>query len=148
MNMALFYPILIFVAGAMTAFQPLINARLAQNLDSPIWSSFISFASGTLLLLIVGLVINGKFMTMDTDGLKWWMFAGGALGAIFVTVAIYAVPHLGVATLIALLITGQLIFSAILSHYGVLADVARPITWMKFSGLVLLSVGAVMTLKG
>lgn len=149
MNMMFFYPIAVFIAGAMTAFQPLINTRLSQNLDSPIWASFISFVVGTILLLIVGLMMNGgKFMTLEIEGLKWWMFIGGALGAVFVTLAIYAVPHMGVATMIAILIAGQLIFSAILSHYGVLADIPRPMTIMKFSGLVLLGIGALMTLKG
>ena len=139
---------MVFIAGAMTAFQPLINARLAQNLDSPVWASFISFATGTLLLFIVGVVINGKFMTLDTEGLKWWMFIGGALGAVFVTLAIYAVPHLGVAVRVALLIAGQLTFSAILDHFGVLSPAPNPITWQKFAGLVLLGVGAILTLKG
>ena len=148
MNMLIIYPILVFIAGAMTAFQPLINARLAENLDSPIWASFISFASGTLILLVVGLMMNGKFMTLETEGLKWWMFAGGALGAVFVTLAIYAVPHLGVAVLVAMLIAGQLTFSAILDHYGVLSPAAHPISFMKIGGMVLLGLGALMILKG
>lgn len=148
MNMLFIYPVLVFIAGAMTAFQPLVNARLAQNLDSPIWASFISFASGTFILLIVGLLMNGKFMTLETEGLKWWMFTGGALGAVFVTLAIYAVPHLGVAVLVALLIAGQLTFSAILDHYGVLSPAAHPISIMKIGGMVLLGLGALMVLKG
>ena len=148
MNMLIVYPILVFIAGAMTAYQPLINARLGQNLDSPIWASFISFAVGTVILLIVGLLMNGKFMTLETEGLKWWMFSGGALGAVFVTLAIYAVPHLGVAVLVALLIAGQLTFSAILDHYGVLSPQANPISMMKIAGMALLAMGAVMVLKG
>ncbi len=148
MSMLIIYPVLVFIAGAMTAYQPLINARLSQHLDSPIWASFISFAVGTVILLVVGLLMNGKFMTLETQDLKWWMFSGGVLGAVFVTVAIYAVPHLGVSVLVALLIAGQLIFSAVLSHYGILANEAQPLTWVKFSGLLLLGVGALMVLKG
>jgi transporter family-2 protein len=148
MNIGLFYPILVFIAGAMTALQPLINAKLSNHVDAPVWASFISFAVGTVILLVVGLLISGKFTPIETQGMKWWMWTGGVLGAVFVTVAIYAVPHLGVSVLVALLIAGQLIFSAILSHYGVLADAPQPITVMKFTGLVLLAVGALMVLKG
>ena len=107
MNMLIIYPILVFIAGAMTALQPLVNAKLSNHVDAPIWASFISFA-----------------------------------------VAIYAVPHLGVSVLVALLIAGQLIFSAILSHYGILTDQAQPITWVKFGGLLFLGLGALMVLKG
>lgn len=148
MNLIIFYSILIFIAGAMTAFQPLINARLNNHVDSAVWASFISFAVGTVILLIAGLIMSGRFTALETEGLKWWMFTGGVLGAVFVTAAVYAVPHLGVATLVALLIAGQLIFSAILSHYGFLSDMPRPMTWMKFMGLTLLGVGALLTLKG
>jgi len=148
MNMAIMYPVLVFVAGAMTALQPLVNAKLSNHVEAPIWASFISFAIGTVILLVVGLFISGKFTLIETQGLKWWMLTGGALGAVFVTVAIYAVPHLGVSVLVSLLVAGQLIFSAVLSHYGVLADAPQPITWMKFSGIILLGAGALMVLKG
>ncbi len=148
MNIVLLYPIIIFIAGAMTALQPLINARLVHHVDNAVWASFISFAVGTIILLIIAMFMSGRVTPINTEGLKWWMFMGGLLGAVFVTAAIYAVPHLGVATMVALLIAGQLIFSAILSHYGVLADIARPMTWTKLSGLILLGIGAILTLKG
>ncbi len=80
MNIAILFPILAIIAGAMTAYQPLINAKLSQNLDSPIWASFISFAIGTVILFIVGWAMNGKMMDIETEGLKWWMFTGGLLG--------------------------------------------------------------------
>lgn len=148
MNAMIFYPILVLLASSCWAFQPLINTRLSQNLDSAIWASFINFLVGTVFLLIVAIAINGKFMTLDTNGLRWWMFLGGVLGAIGVTVAIYSVPHLGIATFIALLIAGQLIFSGVLDHYGILVSQPNPMTWMKFFGMVLLAIGALMTLKG
>ena len=147
MNLSILYPILVFVAGAMTAYQPLINARLSNHLDSPIWASFISFASGTVILLVVGIAINGKFMSIETQGLKWWMFIGGGLGAVFVTVALYVVPHIGVTALVALLIAGQLILSVILDHYGILASESNPISWQRVCGLIMLGLGAYIVLK-
>ncbi|MAZ75957.1 MAG: hypothetical protein CMH31_01495 [Micavibrio sp.] len=148
MNIAIVFPLLAFVAGAMTAYQPLINARLNDQLNSPIWAAFVSFVVGTIILLFVGLFMNGgKFMSLNTEGLKWWMFTGGSFGAVFVTVAIYVVPHMGVATMIAVMVAGQLIGAAILSHYGILADQPHPITWQKFIGLSLLAIGAIITLK-
>ena len=147
MSIAIIFPVLALIAGVMTAYQPLVNARLGQHLDSAIWASFISFVVGTILLLIVGLMMNGKFMVVETQGLKWWMFVGGALGAFFVTVSIYIVPHLGVAAMIALFITGQLVAAAILDHFGVLSETANPITLTKLFGMILLSIGAIITLK-
>lgn len=147
MNFAILFPIIVLIAGAMTSYQPLINAKLSQHLNSPIWASFLSFAIGTILLFVVGYLLTGKMMQLEMTGLKWWMFTGGVLGAVFVTVALYTVPYLGVASLVALLITGQLIASALLDHFGVLSETANPITLQKIIGLSLLGVGAVVTLK-
>ena len=147
MNITIIFPLLAFIGGAMTAYQPLINAKLTQHLDSPIWGAFISFVVGTIALLIVGLVVNGKFMQLETEGLKWWMWTGGLLGAVFVTVTIYVVPYMGVAAMIAVVIAGQLVAAALLDHFGILSESANPITWQKLAGLILLCVGAVITLK-
>jgi len=147
MNIAIIFPIIVLISGAITAYQPLVNAKLSQNLDSPIWASFISFAVGTVILFIVGYAMNGKFMQLETTGLKWWMFSGGLLGAVFVTVALYTLPYLGVAVLVGLLIAGQLIMAAVLDHFGVLSETANPINLQKIIGLSLLGLGAFITLK-
>jgi len=148
MKISLVFPLLAFIGGAVTAYQPLINAKLNEHLNSPIWASFVSFVVGTIILLVIGLYMNGgKFMSLQTEGLKWWMFTGGALGAFFVTVAIYAVPYMGVATMISVMVAGQLLVAAILAHYGVLADAPHPITWQKFIGMSLLAIGAIVTVR-
>lgn len=148
MNLAIIFPVAAFIAGAMTAYQPLINAKLNQHLDSPIWASFVSFAVGTAALLALALIMSGgKFMSVETQGLKWWMWTGGLLGAVFVTVALYVVPYMGVAAMIAVMIAGQLVMAALLDHFGILSETANPITWQKTAGLMLLCLGAIITLK-
>lgn len=147
MNIAIVFPLMAFIAGAMTAYQPLINAKLGQHLDSPVWASFISFLVGTVALLIVGFIISGKFMVLETEGMKWWMWTGGLLGAVFVTVALYVVPYMGVAAMISVVIAGQLVMAALLDHFGVLSESANPITWQKLVGLTLLVIGAIITLE-
>ena len=90
---------------------------------------------------------NGKFMSIQTDGLKWWMFTGGAFGAFFVTVSIYVVPYMGVATMISVMVAGQLLVAAVLAHYGILAEQAHPINLQKFIGMSLLAIGAIITVR-
>lgn len=147
MNIAIVFPLLALMVGALTAFQPLVNAGLNKHVDSPIWVSFISFVIGTVILFIVGIIVNGKFMTIETEGLKWWMFLSGFLGAAYVTSALIVVPYLGTATLAALATCGVLIMAALLDHFGILSESANPITWQKMVGLALLGAGAIITLK-
>lgn len=148
MNIAILFPLMAFIGGAVTAYQPLINAKLNEHLSAPIWSSFVSFVVGTIILFFIGLFMsNGKFMSVQADGLKWWMFTGGAFGAFFVTVAIYVVPYMGVATMISVMVAGQLLVAAVLAHYGILAEQAHPINLQKFIGMSLLAIGAIITVR-
>ncbi len=147
MNISILFPLLAIAAGTMTAFQPLVNAKLNGQVSSPLWASFISFGTGAVILFVLAYITSGKFLSIETEDLKWWMFLGGVLGAFFVTTALFIVPHLGVATMIALFVAGQLISSALLEHYGVMAPAANPITLQKLLGLALLAAGAFITLK-
>lgn len=145
--MSFLFPLMALCAGAIIAFQPLINAKLNTHISSLLWASFVSFAVGAVILFILAFVTSGKFLSIETEGLKWWMFLGGVLGAFFVAVSLFIVPHLGVATMIALFVAGQLISSALLDHFGVMAPAPNPITLQKTIGLVLLAVGAFITLQ-
>ena len=147
MNVGVLFPLAVFIASAMTVFQPLLNARLNQHMDSPIWPSFFSFLIGTIFLLVVGLIVNGKFVDVEVNGLKWWMFLSGFIGAVYVTTSLYVVPHIGVAVLSAVSISAVLIMSALLDHFGVLSATANPINLQKIIGLSLLGLGAFITLK-
>lgn len=147
MNIAILAPFLIIFAACLTPFQPLVNAKLSQHVDSPIWVTFISFASGTVIILIIGLILNGKFMALETEGLKWWMFVSGAIGATYVTLSLIAVPYLGAATLAVIGTSTVLIVSGVLDHFGVLSETAHPINLQKLCGMILLAVAAFITMK-
>jgi len=139
--------LIIFGVSCLSAFQPLVNARLNTHISSPIWVSFLSFASGAVILFIIAFAVTGKFMTIETEGLKWWMFVSGAIGALYVTSSLIIVPHLGIATLVSMGLAGSLITAAILDHFGVLAISPNPITMQKVIGMSLLAIGAIITLK-
>jgi transporter family-2 protein len=147
MNIAILAPFLVIFAACLTPFQPLVNAKLNQHVDSPIWVTFISFASGTVILLVVGLILHGKFMTLETQGLKWWMFVSGAIGATYVTVALLAIPHLGAATMAVIATSTVLIISGVLDHFGILSETPHPVNLQKLIGMVLLVIAAFITMK-
>jgi|SRR5436190_21176590 len=51
-------------------------------------------------------------------GTPWWAWAGGALGAVYAVAAVLLARELGAATLMSLVVTGQLICSVVLDHFG------------------------------
>src|SRR2546430_12562999 len=51
-------------------------------------------------------------------GTPWWAWAGGALGAVYAVAAVLLARELGAAALMSLVVTGQLICSVVLDHFG------------------------------
>lgn len=138
--------ILVMACGGMAiAVQPSINARLAQKVGS-YESSLISFAVGTMALLIVVLVA-GRGSLRGVALASWWELTGGFLGAFFVTMTIIAVPRLGTAAVMAIVIAGQLTTGALLDQFGAFGFRHFPLTTIRGAGIALLCLGAALVIR-
>ena len=76
------------------------------------------------------------------------MYLGGLLGAVYVLGATVLAPRLGAATLMALIVTGQLITATIIDHNGWLGFAGHPITPTRVIGAVLLVGGVILVRRG
>jgi uncharacterized membrane protein YdcZ (DUF606 family) len=66
---------------------------------------------------------------------------GGLFGAFYAIVTVFLARHLGAATLIALVVAGQLICSVALDHLGALGFELRPATPWRVAGCGLMLAG-------
>ncbi len=113
---SLFLMALMFCGGVAIALQPSINARLAQKIGV-VESACVSFAAGTLVLLLI-VLCTGRGGLRHLGNAPWWEMTGGLLGAFFVTMTIIVVPRIGTASAVASIITAQLVTGIVLDHYG------------------------------
>jgi transporter family-2 protein len=127
------------------AVQPSINARLAQKIGS-YESSLISFAVGTLALLVV-VLFAGRGSLRGMAAASWWEFTGGLLGAFFVTLTILTVPRLGTAAVMAIIIAGQLTTGVLLDQFGAFGLRQIPFTASRGIGIALLCLGATLVIR-
>jgi transporter family-2 protein len=131
------------LTGMMLPVQAAVNAKLRTFVVNPIYSALISFAIGTSLLVVLASVMAWVGWTGHLRGAlaaPWWAWVGGALGAVFVTMAILAVPYIGAAGYSVAIITGQLVGALVLDHYGWLGLPQQPLTWSRLLGALLLLV--------
>lgn len=68
----------------------------------------------------------------------WWAWIGGFFGASYGVAAVILAQPLGAATLTALLVTGQLLCSVLLDHFGWFGFEIHPANWMRVAGCVLM----------
>ena len=79
----------------------------------------VSSSLGVVLLVAVTFAARIPWPSLPTlAGTPWWAWAGGALGALYAVAAVLLARELGAATLMSLVVTGQLICSVVLDHFG------------------------------
>ncbi|WPP52389.1 DMT family transporter [Catalinimonas niigatensis] len=147
------YIFLIFalIVGMGVIVQTGANTQLSAVLDNPYLASLISFAVGTVALLIINMFMGGGFSSLNALHAKntdWWIWSGGVIGAFFVTSIIVMIPILGSTRLFALTIAGQLIFSVIVDHYGWMGFPLQPVNVKKILGVLLLIAGTFLVQWG
>ena len=149
MTPAVLIPILlVFIAGAMVALQAPTNSMLAKAGGSPVLAALISFAVGTTALFLTWLASGNRPGTSAFAGLPWYAWIGGLYGAVFVAVAAYAAPRIGLATLITVGIAGQVAMALWMDHVGALGLPREPVNFGRILGALLVLAGVILVRRG
>ncbi|HCF25840.1 MAG TPA: hypothetical protein DEV81_01150, partial [Cyanobacteria bacterium UBA11049] len=74
----------------------------------------------------------------------WYFWIGGLLGVIYLTATIILAPLLGAATMIGLIIAGQMLASICLDHFGLVGFPVHPLGFWRAFGAIFLIVGVVL----
>lgn len=143
-----FYMALSALAGMALPFQVAMNGQIRQTLGHPLWGAISNFIAGLLILLVLAVVVRVPLPTTEIIAkAPLWAWCGGLIGALFVMSAILAGPKIGSATFFAMIITGQLLASVVLDHFGVLGFPHNPINFWRVAGVMMLIGGAVIVVK-
>ena len=98
------------VAGIAIAVQQAINGRVGATAGNGFSAAWVNFTLGCVLLgaaLGVAWGLTSYDPVPLPDG-PWWIYAGGAIGVLFIATAAWVVQRLGVLVFALLSITGQL----------------------------------------
>lgn len=140
--------LLVVGAGVSVALQQVLNANLRAQLGSPWWAGFVSYLVGMVVMLAVALTTSGpKISVSVADGASWLSWTGGLFGAIFIGVAVLMVPSLGAATVLSLVVVGQMLGSMAFDHFGILGLPHQPISLVRLAGAACLVLGVILVRK-
>jgi bacterial/archaeal transporter family-2 protein len=147
MQSRLLFILMALALGAVLPMQAAINARLAKTAGNPVMAAFISFAVGTIALIIF-LLITGQFQfKFISSSSPWWIWTGGLLGTFFVAGIVVLLPRLGVMLSFSLVLAGQMFAAILFDQFGWLGVAVREISPGKIIGAVLLIIGVVLIRK-
>ncbi|CAB1063730.1 hypothetical protein D1BOALGB6SA_8514 [Olavius sp. associated proteobacterium Delta 1] len=137
--------LLAFVAGFCLPTQAGINSQLNLWSRSAILTATISFAVGTIALAAYALILRVPWPSGDTvTRYSWWIWSGGFLGAFLVASTVVLAPRLGAASMMSLIIAGQMFASLFLDHFGWLGYQVHPVSGLRMLGAALLLGGVVL----
>ncbi len=140
--MKIFFTTIVLLIGCLVAVQGSINTQLTTYLKHPIQGALVSFVVGSFSLLALNFIFRTQIP--DWEHVKtapWYLFAGGLLGAIFVSSVIFFIPKIGVTTVLAASIAGQLIAASVIDHFGFFGLTVHPISAGRIAGILLLTGG-------
>ncbi len=137
--------IMALLAGAALPTQAAVNNKLATVMQQPLLAALISFSVGTVSLILycffTGVPFRGLLAAKNVSAVAW---TGGLLGAYVVTAVILLVPRMGVALTFSLIISGQMLITLVLDHYGLLGVPMRAVNLPRVLGVLFIIAGVVL----
>ncbi|NPA36532.1 MAG: DMT family transporter [Chlorobi bacterium] len=128
--------------GGLLSVQGSINSHLGAFLKHPLQAAFVNFFVGAVVLLLLNILLRTEVPHFKELGkVPVYLFFGGMLGAIYVTSAVILIPKIGVSSMLAASIAGQLIISSVIDHFGFFNVPLHPFTLGRMAGIVLLLTG-------
>ena len=137
--------IAIAVGGMAIATQAPINSKLASHVGDPVAAAAISFGVGFLVLAMATVIRGDVPSVAQLASAPWWAWTGGAFGAIYVWAAVWSVSTLGVVTMVAALIFGQLAAALVLDAMGAFGLAVREISLTRILAVACVALGLILS---
>jgi transporter family-2 protein len=131
-----------FLAGMFIAVQAPTNALLARGVGSPVNAALVSFLIGSIALAAVALAFGVRPGAGAVRALPWYAWIGGFYGAVFVAVAAFAAPRMGVTYFLMVAIAGQLVMALLLDRLGAFGVPRVEVSSMRILGVLFVLAGA------
>ncbi len=142
------YAALALLSGAALALQVGVNNGLRARMGHPVPAAITSFATGTLALVAYGLAVRPAWPSAASlAGGPWWAWLGGVVGASYIVATVTFSPKLGAAGWLAAVVTGQVLASVLLDHFGLVGFAIHRVSPWRLVGVALLLAGAVVVLR-
>jgi transporter family-2 protein len=147
MQSRVLFMLMALALGAVLPMQAAINARLAKAAGGSVMAAFISFAVGTIALMLF-LIIAGQFQfRFISSHSPWWIWTGGLLGTFFVAGIVVLLPRLGLVLSFSLVLAGQMFAAILFDQFGWMGVAIREISVGKIIGSILLIAGVILIRK-
>jgi transporter family-2 protein len=142
-----FATVLAVLTGIAGSLQVAVMARLGDRIGvfaALAWATVLTALLAAALLLVARQSLHGY-----VEGARQpvWLWSGAALSLLIVLTITFAGSRIGIVATVAILIAGQLAMGAAIDRLGLFGVDRVALSWPRVVGLVLLALGAALTLR-
>jgi bacterial/archaeal transporter family-2 protein len=134
------------LAGLAGSVQVAVMGRFGQRigvLEALTFATCVQLVLSAAILLIARLGPGGLGGAFRSPA---WMWLGGVMGLTVVFTITFAQPRIGATATIGILIAGQLVMGAVIDRFGLFGVEQIGISTARAAGIVLLGIGAALSL--
>ena len=139
--------LLAFAAGLGGAVQIAVQGKLGERVGSLEALTTAAFVGGILALALLFAARRSFAGLGDAFGGPKWQLLGGVMGVFIVFAVTYAGPRIGVVATTAVLISAQFALATAIDRWGWFGVERIDVGWTRVLGIVLLVIGAALTLR-
>jgi len=137
-----------FVAGAFISIQAGSNTELKKAFGQAMPAVVVNYLLGAAGVLLYSLATRVPIpSSQQISQAPWWSWLGGLFGLLYGLAAVFLGSELGAATLMALVVTGQLVCSVVLDHFGWVGFEPHPASLWRIAGCVMMIAGLALIAK-
>jgi transporter family-2 protein len=138
---------LAIVAGLAGSVQVAVMARLGDRVGvfaALAWAAILTGLLSLALLLVARQSLSGLG---DAARQPVWLWSGAVMSLLIVLTVTFSGSRIGVTATVGILIAGQLVMGAAIDRFGLFGIDRLGLTWPRIVGIVLLGIGAALTLR-
>ncbi|MDG2918315.1 DMT family transporter [Bisgaard Taxon 10/6] len=133
-----------FLAGVALPIQGGANAELSKILGNPVTASLVSALVSIVLMVFLILIFKAPLPNDTILSAPWWAWLGGAMGVAFLVIGTFAIPIIGAANFLVLVVAGQVIAALIIDKFGLLNVPVHSISIARITGVIFVIIGAII----
>lgn len=134
------------IAGLAGSVQVAVMGRLGGRigvLEALTFATALQLGLSVVILLLARGGFGGIANAVRSPA---WMWLGGLMGLVVVLTITFAQPRIGATATIGILIAGQLVMGTVIDRYGLFGVTQIGISTPRVVGVVLLGIGAALSL--
>jgi bacterial/archaeal transporter family-2 protein len=135
--------------GIVLTTQVATNALLGKELGNDYIPAAVNMLFGLVATTVLTWSLTSEWPSREMlRAAPWYVWlAGGLMGTIYLTGSILLAPRIGAGELVGLVVAGQLIFSLLLDHFGLIGFAQHSASVPRLAGCALMIVGVFLIAK-